>query len=696
MPRSKVGKKRAPVNIPQLTSAARLCLTGEVSIREAAQRYNVSKTTLIRHINSFKKSGEAEFSYHAQNNTQQVFTIKEENALKEYLLTAARLHYGLTKREVRSFAFQYAAANNKKFPDSWVAEKAAGKEWLRHYLTRHIDLSLRKPEATSLARSTSFNKTNVMTFFKNYKEALSRAAFPPHKIWNCDETGMTTVHVPPKILGPKGIKQLGQMTSGERGQNVTMIAAINAIGNHIPSMMIFPRVHFKEHMIKGAPNGTIGAANKSGWSNEQLFLQYLQHFKQHVKPTVEEPVILTLDNHDSHVSVDAIDFCKENGIIMVTFHPHTSHKMQPLDRTVFGPFKTYYNTAASEWMIMHPGQPLTIYEIAELVGTAFPKAFTTSNIQKGFEISGLYPVNENIFHEHEYLSSYVTDRPLDTQVERKAATVEEQTVEELDMTVSTNYALPSLSATPITSDATGTPNTSNATASSSTSYAAPNAASAELFQSRCRSPTPITPEMLRPYPKALPRKKLSGRPRGKSRILTDTPEKKEIMEMKNKSSNTKKVTRQLVRKPKQKKNNVKRKESESEDEGEESYELTSSQDESWDDIIAREIEQLAEKKLEPIGDRDTIDKGAFVLVKVAGKKTFCFYIAEVIDIENKEIKYLRRIEKSNKFINDATQTYAFNLDDVVCKLPTPHSVGGTARHSSILQFDVGFSGYNVQ
>ena len=109
--------------------------------------------------------------------------------------------------------------------------------------------------------------------------------------------------------------------------------------------------------------------------------------------------------------------------------------MQALDRTVFGPLKTFYNTAASEWMIMHPGQPLTIYDIAEIVGTAFPKAFSTSNIQKGFEVSGLYPVNENIFHEHEYLSSYVTDRPLDTQVEPEAETVEGKNVQEPTMTI---------------------------------------------------------------------------------------------------------------------------------------------------------------------------------------------------------------------------------------------------------------------
>ena len=145
-----------------------------------------------------------------------------------------------------------------------------------------------------------------------------------------------------------------------------------------------------------------------------------------------------------------------------------------------------------------------------------------------------------------------------------------------------------------------------------------------------------------------------------------------------------------MKKPKLKKKTVNRKESESETEVEDSYELTSSEDESWDDIISREKKQLDEKKLEASCDTvNIIDKGDFVLVKIAGKKTFCCYIAEVIDVKNKEIKYLRRLKNSNRFINDATQTYAYNLDDIVCKLPIPHSVGGTARCSSILQFDVG-------
>lgn len=168
---------------------------------------------------------------------------------------------------------------------------------------------------------------------------------------------------------------------------MTIIAAINAIGNSVPPVFVFPRVHFKDHMLKGAPPGSVGAAAPSGWSNETIFLQFMTHFIEHVKPTPERPVILLLDNHESHMNVRAISMAKKTGIIVVTFHPHTSHKIQPLDRTVFGPFKNVYDKATmADWMVTpgNQGKPVTIYEIAELVGKAYPLAFTPSNITKGF------------------------------------------------------------------------------------------------------------------------------------------------------------------------------------------------------------------------------------------------------------------------------------------------------------------------
>lgn len=187
-----------------------------------------------------------------------------------------------------------------------------------------------------MSRATSFNKFNVSAFFTNLINCLSRSNFTPDRIYNLDETGNSTVHVPPKIIATKGTKQVGCMTSGERGLNLTMICAINAAGNHVPPMLIFPQKKCTEPMLLQVPNSTIGSANPSGWSNDVLFLEYMKHFIKHTKPSAENKVLLIMDNHESHITIEAITLARDNHIIFLTLPPHTSHKIQPLDRTVFG------------------------------------------------------------------------------------------------------------------------------------------------------------------------------------------------------------------------------------------------------------------------------------------------------------------------------------------------------------------------
>jgi hypothetical protein len=97
-----------------------------------------------------------------------------------------------------------------------------------------------------------------------------------------------------------------------------------------------------KNMMKGGPNGYLGMAHVSGWSNSSIFVEYLKHFIQHVKPSNNNKVLLIFYNHESHCSAD-VTLAKENGIILLTIPTHTSHQLQPLDRSVFGPYKTYYN-----------------------------------------------------------------------------------------------------------------------------------------------------------------------------------------------------------------------------------------------------------------------------------------------------------------------------------------------------------------
>lgn len=332
--------------------------------------------------------------------------------------------------------------------------------------------------------------------------------------------GCLTVHKPPKIIAARGSRQVGQATSAERGTLVTLCAIVGCTGRALPPYLIFPRKHYKEHMLKNAPVGSKGNATPSGWMQGELFEDVLKHFVRCERPNRENPKLILLDNHESHLNLGALNYAKKNGIILLTFPPHCSHQLQPLDISIFGPFKRYYNDSSNRWMTNHPGSVISIYDIAELVGDAFPKAFTVKNINSGFAKAGVYPFNDDIFTDDDFLSSYVTDRSLNEET---------LVVSPINVNIQTTHVNESIDEPEMPADQLSVPNIevqpgcSKILETKSTLHVGNNS---NILETQI-----ILPETVRPFLKAPPRKvKVSGRKKGKSVILTSTPVKEELEE----------------------------------------------------------------------------------------------------------------------------------------------------------------------
>ncbi|KAK2578848.1 hypothetical protein KPH14_012203 [Odynerus spinipes] len=96
---------------------------------------------------------------------------------------------------------------------------------------------------------------------------------------------------------------------------------------------------------------------------------------------------------------------------MLSFPTHCSHKLQPLDVSVFGPFKKYCASAQDTWLRNNPEKTITIYNIPKIVADSLPFVQTSMNIVNDFRKTGTFTFNANIFSGDEFSPSFVTDSP---------------------------------------------------------------------------------------------------------------------------------------------------------------------------------------------------------------------------------------------------------------------------------------------
>ena len=366
-----------------------------MGLNAASRAFGISKQTIRRHRLGLNK--------YASDDVKCMggplfLPASVEDELVKHVKDLDAMMFGITAKDLMSLAYEVAVAHGiTKFSD---VKKSAGKKWYYSFMRRHTELSLRSPEPTSLARAAGFNREAVYHYYDLLDKLIDEHHFTPDKIYNVDETGHSTVQTPSKVLSTKGKRQVGATTSAERGSTTTGVYCHSGTGNYLAPMLVFRRKRIANSLKADAPAGTIFACTDSGWIDSDCFLIWLKHFIASVNPSVENKHLLLLDGHASHTkNLEAIKLARENGVLMLSFPPHTTHKMQPLDVSFFRSLKNWYNIEIEKFLRTHPGQAVTVHQISKFVSASFVAAATMGTAVNGFRKAGVWPPNRHVFDD---------------------------------------------------------------------------------------------------------------------------------------------------------------------------------------------------------------------------------------------------------------------------------------------------------
>lgn len=98
-------------------------------------------------------------------------------------------------------------------------------------------------------------------------------------------------------------KQQKPSKSGSGKKQLT----INAAGASFPPFFLFPMKNMQSKFIKHASTGSVGYANSSGHMKQPEFVMFMHHFIRYTHASKTNPQLLLLDNHTSHLSIEALD-----------------------------------------------------------------------------------------------------------------------------------------------------------------------------------------------------------------------------------------------------------------------------------------------------------------------------------------------------------------------------------------------------
>ena len=248
------------------------------------------------------------------------------------------------------------------------------------------------------------HKKKIQKWFDGYKKIIiEKNITDPRHIWNMNESNIINVPRMENYIGEVG-KPLLQVIGKEHAETSTVIACANATGEKMPPLIIHRGVCVQESWFTDSPEGVVVKVSAKGYVNDKIFHEWGQLFLTHLKKLgLDDDVnVLTFDGHGSHIyNLPLMQDLLCNNVSAITFEPHMTHATQPVDQHPLAIFK-FYLFCLAVWCRKHKGKELQKNQFFKVFWPAWLKSLTERNIEAGFRVTGLWPVDAKSIPEEHY------------------------------------------------------------------------------------------------------------------------------------------------------------------------------------------------------------------------------------------------------------------------------------------------------
>ncbi|XP_074106388.1 uncharacterized protein LOC141532112 [Cotesia typhae] len=371
------------------------------------KKYGIPKTTLHSRL---KKN----IPLDAKKGPKTYLTKEEEDQIVKWIFYLSDRGFPVTKNQLLDSVRDIVTELDRKID---FIDNRPGRHWYQAFLRRHPDISRRVVQNLSSVRASVTEKC-LRGWFEEVQSYLVKKKLIdllPNRIFNGDESAFQLCPKAEPVFTRKGTKAVYKVVNTNDKENITTLFMVNAAGDMVPPMIVYPYQRIPHNVSKDVPNGWFVSGSTSGWMTAEHFYEYVANCLHPwlVKSKIEFPIILYVDGHSSHLTLPLVNFCRDNEIELVALYPNSTHILQPLDVAVFHPVKTAWKKTVDEHRIESNGQSLKKDNFAPLLNKALQSMKSLpETIKHGFKTCGLYPfhpeaVNYNIFNKNKKKESDV-------------------------------------------------------------------------------------------------------------------------------------------------------------------------------------------------------------------------------------------------------------------------------------------------